>query len=111
MPTRAVMNDDVNLKNKRRKYVTPPKYLLTSTGMSQGLKIWGGRVVLGGDNVPPPLKGPGRDRVNCLPKTASPLNPNWHEAGVKVPSQHPISILTKLFFFIKIFISSSWRNG
>ena len=32
------------------------------------------------------------------------LNPNWHEAGVKVPSQHPISILTKLFFFIKIFI-------
>ena len=27
------------------------------------------------------------------------LNPNRHEAGVKVPSQHPISTLTKLFFF------------
>ena len=27
------------------------------------------------------------------------INPNWHEAGVKVPNQHPISTLTKLFFF------------
>ena len=27
------------------------------------------------------------------------VNPNWHEAGVKVPSQHPISILKKLSFF------------
>ena len=29
------------------------------------------------------------------------LNPNWHEAGVKVPSQHPISTLTNLFFSSK----------
>ena len=29
---------------------------------------------------------------------ANTFNPNWHEAGVKVPSQHPISTLTKIFF-------------